>query len=400
MNHEMRTPMNVINGLTSLMLEKMNPANISETLKKVHVAGKTLMGLINDVLDISKVDAGKLELIPIKYDTAGLLDDIITINRERIANKPITFTPEINDELPASLFGDSLRVKQIINNLLSNALKFTKEGTVTLAVVAENMPAVDGDANNDADTEHEKTVLLTFTVSDTGIGMSEADIANLFTNYNQADTSASREADGAGFGLTITKKLVDLMGGEITAESELGKGSTFRVRICQGLVGATAIGGETAENLRTFRYAEKKKQAQATQMRPDLSYARVLVVDDFPVNLDIAAGMLRKFKLTVDCVTSGQDAFNLISTGTPVYDAIFMDHMMPGMDGVETTAAIRMLDADYAKNIPIIALTANDAPGSEQMFLNNGFNAYLSKPYTMTGLDSVVQKWVRDRSRE
>jgi CheY-like chemotaxis protein len=238
-------------------------------------------------------------------------------------------------------------------------------------------------------------VWVTFTVSDTGIGIRPEHVAKLFTDYNQADPRASRENDGSGFGLIITKRFVELMGGEISVESEFGKGTVFRVRIRQGLAAETPIGKETAENLRTFRYAEKKKQAQTKLMRPDLSSARVLVVDDFAMNRDVAAGMLRKYKMTVDCVDNGKDSVDRIAAGTPAYNAVFMDHMMPGMDGVAATAAIRALDGEYAKNIPIIALTANAVTGSDQMFLDNGFNAFLAKPFNAKGLDSVVQQWIK-----
>jgi CheY-like chemotaxis protein len=178
-------------------------------------------------------------------------------------------------------------------------------------------------------------------------------------------------------------------------ESEYGKGTTFRARIRQGFVTDTPISKETVENLRNFRYTDKKKQAQGKVARADLSYARVLVVDDFPMNLDVAAGMLRKYKMQVDCVQSGREAVDSIQAGEPVYNAVFMDHMMPGMDGVEATKLIRSLGTDYAEKIPIIALTANAVAGSEQMFLNNGFNAFLPKPFNAPLLDSVVKQWVK-----
>jgi CheY-like chemotaxis protein len=190
------------------------------------------------------------------------------------------------------------------------------------------------------------------------------------------------------------------MDGKISVESEFGKGSTFRVSIRQGFVNDKTIGKEIAESLCSFRYAGKKRQDQAKLQRPDLSYARVLAVDDFPVNLDVAAGMLRKYKMTVDCVSNGRDAVDRIAAGTPVYNAIFMDHMMPEMDGMEATKAIRALGTEYAKNIPIIALTANAAAGAEQMFLGNGFNAFLPKPFNATGLDSVIRQWIPDKTKE
>jgi signal transduction histidine kinase len=384
MNHEMRTPMNAIVGLTDLMLEEDDiPGVVKEMLKKISVAANTLMNLISDVLDISKIEAGKLDLMPVKYDVASLVNDIITLNMIRIENRPVVFKLDINEDMPAMFFGDDLRIKQILNNLLSNALKYTKKGTVTLGVGFER-----------DDICPEENVLAFFYISDTGIGIRAEDIQKLFTDFNQVDAHANREIEGTGLGLSITKKFVELMGGEITVESEYGKGSIFRIRIRQGFVTDKTIGAETAEKLRSFRYSDKRKLAHEKLVRPDLRYARVLVVDDFPTNLDVAAGMLHKYKMQVDCVTNGRDAVELITAGEPVYNAVFMDHMMPGMDGMETTQAIRALGTAYAGNIPIIALTANAVAGNEQFFLNNGFNAFLPKPFNVMSLDSVVQQWI------
>jgi signal transduction histidine kinase/ABC-type amino acid transport substrate-binding protein len=393
MSHEMRTPMNVIVGLTDLMLEEDKPININENLNKINTAGNTLMGIINDVLDFSKIEAGRIELKPVQYEMAGLLNDIITLNMIRIEEKPIIFTFDITGDLPSSLIGDDLRVKQILNNLLSNAFKYTKKGTITFG-------ATDCQWENEQDGAGANSVWISFYISDTGIGIREGDMAKLFTDYNQVDASANREIDGVGLGLSITKKFVEMMDGKISVESEYGKGTTFRVRIRQGFVGKQTIGKETVENICNFRYIDTKKQAQGKLVRPDLSYARVLVVDDFPTNLDVAAGMLGKYKMQVNCVTNGKDAIDLIAAEAPLYDAVFMDHMMPGMDGVETTLNIRALGTKYAKNLPVIALTANAVAGSEQMFLDNGFSAFLPKPLSIMSLDHIVQRWVRDKSRE
>jgi PAS domain S-box-containing protein len=386
MNHEMRTPMNVIVGLTDLMLEETDiPEEVKVTLSKINTAGNTLMGLINDVLDISKVEAGKLELIPVQYDVASLLNDVITLNIIRAEEKPITLMLEITEDLPCRLFGDDMRIKQILNNLLSNAFKYTKEGTVTLGVSCKH---------------ENENVWLSFYIKDTGMGIRAKDIAKLFTDYNQVDTSANREIEGTGLGLSITKKLVELMDGDIAVECEYGKGSIFRTRIRQGFVTDQLLGKETIDNLRSFRYADKKKQGHGKLVRADLNYARVLVVDDLSTNLDVASGMLRKYRMQVDCVLSGREAIELISAATPVYNAVFMDHMMPGMDGIQATHAIRKLGTEYASNIPIIALTANAVAGNDQMFLRNGFNAFLPKPFNVMSLDSIIQRWVRDKSKE
>jgi signal transduction histidine kinase/AmiR/NasT family two-component response regulator len=385
MSHEMRTPMNVIIGLTDLLLEDDKPDKIKETLGKINTAGNTLMGIINDVLDISKVEAGRMELMPVKYDVASLLNDIITLNMIRIEEKPIVFKLDIYNDLPSSLFGDDLRVKQILNNLLSNAFKYTKKGTVVLDLNCRH------DGNN---------VWVSICVSDTGIGIRREDIEKLFSDFNQVDTKANRAIEGTGLGLSITKKLVELMDGDISVESEYGKGSAFRVRFRQGFVTEKHIDKETLESLRNFQYLDKQKRKNEKLTRSDLSYARVLVVDDFQTNLDVALGMLRKYKMQVDCVTSGRESIALITAGVPVYDAVFMDHMMPGMDGIEATKLIRALDTEYAKRIPIIAMTANVVAGNEKMFLDSGFDAFLPKPFNVMLLDSIVQRWVRDKEKE
>jgi CheY-like chemotaxis protein len=187
-----------------------------------------------------------------------------------------------------------------------------------------------------------------------------------------------------------------MMDGEITAESEYGKGSTFHVRLRQGVVSDRSIGTEIADRLRKFCYAEEKVLVSKKLVRADLSYAKVLVVDDMQTNLDVADGLLRKYKMQVDCVLNGQDAIDRIRSAEPVYNAIFMDHMMPGLNGIEAACAIRELNTEYAKNIPIIALTANAIQGTEDMFYANGFQAFLSKPINIMQLDSIIQKWIKE----
>jgi CheY-like chemotaxis protein len=236
-------------------------------------------------------------------------------------------------------------------------------------------------------------------VSDTGIGIREDDLKKLFSDYNQVDTKANRHIEGTGLGLAITKSLVDMMDGEIRVESEYDKGSTFRLRIRQGFVSDAAIGAVVANNLRNFSYTEDKRIVAKKIVRLNLSYARVLVVDDMQTNLDVAVGLLSKYKMQVDCLSSGQEAIERIREGSPVYDAIFMDHMMPGMDGVETAVEIRMLETEYAQKIPIIALTANAIQGTEEMFYEHGFQAFISKPIDIMELDSVIRKWLRNDSK-
>ena len=379
-SHEIRTPMNVIVGLTELLLEDETLTDeMKDHLEKIDIAGDILLGLISDVLDITKIESGKLTLTPARYDMAKLLSDIVTLNITRIEEKPITFKLIIEGDLLSELYGDDLRVKQVLNNLLSNAFKYTKVGAVTLTVRCERAG--------------EKDVRLIVSVTDTGIGIRQEDIKKLFQAYNQVDTQANRHIEGTGLGLSITKGLSELMNGEITVESEYGKGSTFNVSLLQGFVSKEIIGKETADALRDLRYKDRN-QSGLKLVRPDLSYIRILVVDDHQPNLDVARWMFGKYRMKVDCVTSGQESITKIQLGEPVYDAIFMDHMMPGMDGIEAVRLIRSLDSEKARTIPIIALTANTVVGNERLFLENGFQAFLSKPVDLVKLDAVIRQWI------
>jgi signal transduction histidine kinase/DNA-binding response OmpR family regulator len=387
MSHELRTPLNVVIGLTDLILENDNlPAPVSENLHKISNAGGTLLSIVNDLLDISKIESGRLQITPVEYYMASLLNDVITLVITRMDEKPVKFNINISDDLPSRLYGDDLRIKQILNNLLSNAVKYTRSGTIELSMSCTR--------------EESGDIYMNITVSDTGIGISEDDQKKLFNAYYQVDTRASRTIEGTGLGLSITKRIAELMGGNISVESELGKGSVFNVKIRQGFITDEQIGHAVAENLKNFRYGADKHLASKKLVRIDLSGSRVLVVDDMQTNLDVAAGLLRKYKMQVDCVTSGQAAIDRIKDGDPVYNAVFMDHMMPGMDGIETADAIRGIGTEYSQKIPIIALTANAVYGTENMFYKHGFQAFLSKPIDIMYLDTVVKKWVRDESHE
>ena len=383
MSHELRTPLNVIVGLSNLRMDDESlPDDINEDIKKINHAGDMLLRIVNDILDISKIESGNLTLVPAQYSMAGLLDDIIALNMSRNVNKPVSFIVDINGQLPRELYGDELRLKQIFNNLLSNAFKYTKEGVVTLGVYCSR--------------ESDEYVAMNITVSDTGIGIKKDDMEKIFSDFSQADARASRSMDGTGLGLPITKKLVNLMDGEITVDSEFGKGSSFHVRLRQGFVSEKILGAETADSLRRFTYTDARKHASAALTRNNFKTARVLVVDDVKTNLDVAAGMMSRYKMAVDGVMSGQAAIDLIAGGEPAYDAVFMDHMMPGMDGVEATRIIREeIGTDYARDIPIIMLTANALAGNEEMFLSKGFQAFLSKPIDIVRLDEVIRRWVQ-----
>jgi signal transduction histidine kinase/CheY-like chemotaxis protein len=388
MSHEMRTPLNAVVGLSELMLdaEETEADEIGNNLKKIHSAGMTLLNIVNDILDISKIESGKFELMPVDYDLPSLINDTVTLNIMRISDKPIRFDLRIDETLPCRLFGDELRVKQVCNNLISNAMKYTKEGSVVWSVSCER------DGNS---------VWLTARVTDTGIGIRPDDLKKLFSEYNQVDTKSNRRIEGTGLGLSITKMMVEMMDGAITVESEFGKGSVFTARIRQGFVTDVPIGKDVAENLRQFHYCDNKRNNNAKLTRIRMPYARVLVVDDVQTNLDVAKGMMKPYDMQIDCVTGGEQAIDRIREAKIVYNAVFMDHMMPDMDGIEATRIIREeIGTEYAKNIPIIALTANAIIGNEKMFLEKGFQAFISKPIDIIQLDAVVRQWVRNKSLE
>jgi signal transduction histidine kinase/FixJ family two-component response regulator/HPt (histidine-containing phosphotransfer) domain-containing protein len=390
MSHEMRTPLNAIIGFSELELGKEKDADIkSETwtsLEKIYSSGVTLLGLINDILDISKIESGKFELVPVNYDMPSLLNDTVVLNIVRVGSKPIVFKLDIDENLPARLFGDELRIKQILNNLLSNAFKYTKEGEVVLKIRCRR------------DSEG---VWMTCNISDTGSGIREEDLGRLFGEYNQVDTKSNRHIEGTGLGLAITKRLVEMMGGSIVVKSEYGKGSTFTVRMLQGFVNDDVIGRELAGNLKEFRYTMARQDRNKQLVRRHLPYATVLVVDDVATNLDLARGIMKPYGMTVDCVNSGPAAIERIRGGEPRYNAVFMDHMMPGMDGIEAVRIIRNeIDSDYARTVPIIALTANAIIGNEEIFLANGFQDFLTKPIDIMKLNEAIDRWVRDKKLE
>ena len=387
MSHEMRTPLNAVIGLSELTL---NAGRLEEedylNLEKISNSGITLLSTVNDILDISKIEAGKFNLIPVEYHTPSLLNDTITQNIMRIGERPIQFILNIDEKMPERLYGDDLRVRQIFNNLLSNAFKYTREGTVELCVNHER---------------EEETVWLIASVKDTGIGIREEDLNNLFGNFIQVDTKSHRKIEGTGLGLSITKKMAEMMEGTVTVKSEYGKGSIFTVKLRQKFVDDAPIGAEVIESLKKFQYSDQKRIQNSRLVRIKLPNARVLIVDDVVTNLDVAKGMMKPYGMHIDCVTSGQEAINAIRNEKVRYNAVFMDHMMPGMDGIEAVRIIREeIGTDYAKNVPIIAFTANALVGNEGMFLNKGFQSYISKPIEMARLDAVIMEWVRDKDTE
>jgi CheY-like chemotaxis protein len=401
MSHEMRTPLNAIIGLSELELDGGGEAagagqGTRNNLEKIYNSGMNLLGIINDILDISKVESGKFELLSSQYEVPSLINDTITLNIVRIHDKPITFILDIDADIPNALYGDELRIKQIFNNFLSNAFKYTKTGTVKFGLRCENAEEQAGGPGGIA----VPGVWLYGYVSDTGIGIKQKDLEKLFHDYTQLDMKSNRNIEGTGLGLFITRQMIEMMKGSVEVKSEYGLGSTFSFRLLQGSVNAAPIGKATVESLKSLDYVAARRDRHRNLVRSRLPYARVLVVDDVQVNLDVTRGMMKPYGMTVDCVTSGREAVDLVRRGVK-YDAIFMDHMMPEMDGIEALRIIRNeIGTKYAETVPVIALTANVIAGNEEMFFTAGFQAFLSKPINILRLNEVVNHWVRDRERE
>jgi len=380
MSHEIRTPMNAILGISEIQLqnEKIEP-ELKEALEKIYSSGDLLLGIINDILDLSKIEAGKLELIVSRYEVASLISDAAQLNVMRIGSKIIDFEINVNEKMPSHLLGDELRIKQILNNLLSNAFKYTASGTVKLNIDTEN-------------TSNENEVFIVIEISDTGQGMNEEQVGRLFDEYSRFNQEANRSTEGTGLGMSITRKLISLMNGDIKVVSEPGRGSTFTVWLLQGKCESVELGSETAENLRQFRTHSRAFMKRVQISREPMPYGKVLVVDDVDANIYVSKGLLAPYYLEVDSVNSGIAAINKIKNGE-VYDIIFMDHMMPEMDGIEAVKHIRNLD--YKE--PIVALTANAVSGQLEIFIENGFDDFISKPIDIRQLNSILNKFVRDK---
>ena len=478
MSHEIRTPMNAIVGITELILREETNAKVHKNALHIKQACQNLLGIINDILDISKVESGKLELIPVRYLFSSLLNDVITMTSMRLGDKPIAFTVNIDSHLPHELIGDEIRIRQVLINLLSNAAKFTNEGSIRFSVQGKRIG---------------NTVTLVFAVADSGIGIKEEDISKMFDAFSQMDTRKNRAIEGTGLGLAISKNLCELMHGSIQVTSTYGEGSVFTATIPQAIVdykplaqvkspedkkcllfeqrpvysqsimdsmrnlGVEATLCETFEALAdelgqggySFAFVasplfEKakplfdKKQGITLVLMTDLNdenisknqlslvlpihslqiadllnnentslfygestqetlhftapTARVLIVDDIALNLLIAEELLTPYNMIVDTVSSGTEAIELVQQNT--YDLVFMDHMMPGKDGIDTTREIRSLTGDYYAALPIIALTANAISGVREMFLSEGLNDFIAKPIETQKLHSILVQWL------
>jgi len=362
MSHEIRTPLNAIDGFSQLILEENDIKIIKDEARDIMAASQNLLEIVNGILDISKIEANKLEIVNVEYEPVKIFEELSKLTKARIGEKPLEFKVNIAKDLPEYLNGDYVRLKQIVLNLLTNAVKYTKEGFVEFNVQA---------------VRKDNICRLIISVKDSGIGIKKENIDKLFTKFERLDKEKNMTIEGTGLGLAITKKLVELMHGSITVNSTYGKGSTFTVSIDQKIVD------------------KKKEKIKIKEVKKDsklnVKGKKVLIVDDNMINLKVADRLLSTYKLETECVSSGFDCIKKIEEGN-TYDLILMDDMMPKMSGVETFNKLKERDNF---NIPTIALTANAIAGMKENYLSVGFNDYISKPIDKKELERVLNTYLK-----
>ena len=377
MSHEIRTPINAVLGMDEMILRESREETIRTYASDIMSAGKTLLSLINDILDLSKVEEGRMEIVPVQYELATLINDLVNMISDRAVKKSLKFNVEVNENIPHVLLGDEMRIRQCALNVLTNAVKYTEKGSVLLKI--------------DYSEKDWENIYLKFTVSDTGIGMKEEDIEKLFQPYQRIEEARNRAIEGTGLGMSITRQLLELMGTELEVTSEYGKGSTFTFAIEQQIIDPDKIGDYAN------KFSDKKENSYTYRELFHAPDARILVVDDTEMNLTVMQSLLKQTQIHIDTASTGKDAITLTTVNK--YDVLFIDHMMPDMDGIETLKKIR----ENMKNqgTPAVALTANAVSGARDNYISSGFSDYLSKPVDSTLLEKMLYTYLpKDKLKE
>jgi signal transduction histidine kinase/CheY-like chemotaxis protein/HPt (histidine-containing phosphotransfer) domain-containing protein len=370
MSHEIRTPINTVLGMNEMILREAEDEDILTYSRNIKNAGRNLLGLINDILDFSKIEAGKTEITPVEYSLSDMLDELVDMTKNRAAGKSIAINTSFDSATPKTLFGDEARIRQIITNILTNAVKYTAEGSITFIVGYEKIIDSPG------------SIILKVAVADTGCGIRSEDLDKLFIKFERFDVKKNRKIEGAGLGLSITQSLLELMGSTLKVESEYGKGSVFSFRLEQKVVNWEPMGSYNGASIEKNSNYKKRRESF---IAPD---AKLLAVDDNEINLMVLKNLIKHTRIQLDLADGPDKALELMAAVK--YDMIFLDHMMPEKDGIETLTEMRQQENGPNKNTPVVCLTANAIEGAETYYLEHGFDAYLTKPIDPVTLEEMI----------
>ncbi len=374
MSHEIRTPINAVLGMNEMILRESEDKAILTYSENIKHAGKTLLGLINDILDFSKIEAGKIDIVCVDYDLPLMIKDLVNMIRTRSDDKGLELKLDFDKELPKKLYGDEFRIKQIITNILTNAVKYTKKGSITFKIGFNKL---------DSDPEN---IMLNVSIKDTGIGIKPEDKEKLFTEFERIEEKRNRNIEGTGLGLNITKSLLGIMGSSLMVDSVYGEGSTFSFNLKQKVIDWEPIGNYGAEDIEALDKHKKYKEKFIAPL------ANVLVVDDNPMNLMVFESLLKKTRINIDKANNGDEC--IVFSGVKKYDIIFLDHMMPGKDGIETLHEIRNHEDNPNVFTPSVCLTANAISGAREGYIKEGFDDYLSKPIDAVKLEEMILQFL------
>ena len=382
-SHEIRTPINAVLGFDEMILRESSDEQILGYARDIQGSGKTLLTLINDILDFSKIEAGKMEIIPVEYEMSSMINDLVNMSEMRARDKELEFIANVNKDIPHTLFGDEIRVKQCIINIITNAIKYTEVGSVTLDIDYEAIGEKDEESDSmDLLSAEEEKILLKIKVTDTGIGIKEEDMEKLNMAFERIDEKRNRTIEGTGLGINIVNSLLNMMGTKLNVESKYGKGSVFSFDIEQIVLDSEPL-GDYAQSYK--KVMKNMKGYEESFHAPD---GRILVVDDTRTNLTVIIGLLKQTQLQVDTAISGLDAIDMVKEKE--YDIIFLDHRMPEMDGIQTLHIMQGLEGSLNLDTPVVALTANAISGSREMYMKEGFSGYMSKPVDPAKLEEMI----------
>ena len=370
MSHEIRTPINAVLGMNEMILRESEEQSTLEYSENIRTAGTTLLGIVNDILDFSKIEAGKMDIIPVNYDLSSIINDLVNMIQTRADKKGLLLKLDFDENIPKMLYGDEIRIKQVVTNILTNAVKYTEKGSVTFRIGYEKI------------ADNPDGVFLNFSVADTGIGIKPEDMAKLFSEFERIEEKRNRSVEGTGLGMNITKRLLEMMGTSLKVESVYGEGSTFSFRLQQKVIQWEPIGDYEAAHRSSLLSVKKYKEKFTA---PD---AHVLVVDDTPMNLTVFKGLLKRTLIKIDTADGGPKALELAQDRK--YDVIFLDHMMPNMDGIETLQRLHAETEGPNIKTPAVCLTANAISGAREEYLAAGFDDYLTKPIDAVKLEEML----------